>query len=316
MYRVKTFRTAFCASVWVCMLLIALIGCTNKKNGTIANDSPESGTIQISVDEAFEPVITEQIKVYEAIHPGTKIIAHYKSEADCLKDFFNDTSNRMTIVTRGLSVKESRFLNDSLGYVPSSDEIATDAVTIVVNKANIDTIFSLEKLQRLLTGKEKTSSKVVFDGLNATSTVRFVMDSILKGQKFDTSVAQAVKNSKEVLDYIAQNPTAIGFVGFSWIGNPEIKEQVEMLKKIKIAYIKCQACTDTPFVKPTQRGILSRRYPLVRHLYYILKENWNGLGSGFVNFLKYEKGQLVFRRAYLGPVMNFDVRNVRINEKL
>jgi hypothetical protein len=39
------------------------------------------------------------------------------------------------------------------------------------------------------------------------------------------------------------------------------------------------------------------------------------LGSGFVAFLKYERGQLIFRRAYLGSIMNFNVRNVNLNQK-
>jgi phosphate transport system substrate-binding protein len=65
-----------------------------------------------------------------------------------------------------------------------------------------------------------------------------------------------------------------------------------------------------------QASILTRRYPLVRGLYYIINENYFGLGSGFVNFMKYERGQLVFRRSYLGPVMDFEIRNVRINQKL
>lgn len=302
---------------WVCIIILLLLfGCNNKGQHKIVTDTPTSGTIHISVDETFEPVIAEQIKVYEAINPGAKIIAHYKSEADCLKDLFNDTSNRMVIVTRELSKKETKFLDDSLSFSPMYGQVATDAITIVVNNNSSDTIFSLQELQNLLTGKQGKERTVIFDGLNATSTVRFVMDSILKGQLFDTSVVRAVKNSNEVLDYVANNTHALGFVGFSWIGNPEDSAQVRMLKKIKIAYIKCDVCNDTPFVKPTQRGILSRRYPLVRRLYYILKENWDGLGSGFAGFLKTEKGQLIFRRSYLGPRMDFDVRSVVIKEKL
>lgn len=313
-YKINYFKF-FCA-VFLCSFLFSY--CTNNedKKKAVATDTPRSGIIHISVDETFEPVISEQIKVYESINPDAKIIAHYKSEADCLKDLFNDTINRMVIVTRGLSVKESRFFNDSLSYTPNSDEVATDAIAVVVNASNTDTIFSLQELQQLLTGELGNKLNVVFDGLNATSTVRFVMDSILKGRQFDTNVVKAVRNSKEVLNYVANNAQSIGFVGFSWIGNPEDTSQVRMLNKLKIAYLKCDVCSDTPFVKPTQRGILSRRYPLVRHLYYILKENWNGLGSGFINFLKYEKGQLIFRRSYLGPRMDFDIRNVSIKEKL
>jgi phosphate transport system substrate-binding protein len=57
------------------------------------------------------------------------------------------------------------------------------------------------------------------------------------------------------------------------------------------------------------------RYPLVRGLSYILKENYEGLGSGFANFLIYERGQLIFRRAYLWPArMQFEVRSAGIKE--
>ena len=80
--------------------------------------------------------------------------------------------------------------------------------------------------------------------------------------------------------------------------------------------LQCISCKDTPFVKPTQASIQTKRYPLVRGLYYMIKENYPGLGTGFINFLKHERGQLIFRRAYLGPVMDFEIRNVKINEKL
>jgi len=159
--------------------------------------------------------------------------------------------------------------------------------------------------------------KLCFDGLNSTSAIRFVIDSILKGKKFDYNKVRAVKSSREVLDYVASDTNAIGMVGISWIGNPEDSSQVNMLTKVKIAYVKCDLCVDTPYIKPTQTAMMTRRYPLVRGLYYILKENYSGLGSGFAGFLQYERGQLIFRRAYLWPAkMSFNVRNVIINEKL
>ena len=68
--------------------------------------------------------------------------------------------------------------------------------------------------------------------------------------------------------------------------------------------------------KTMQASILTRRYPLVRGLYYVLKENFDGLGTGFVNFLNQERGQLIFKRAYLGTRMDFEIRRVKINQKL
>ena len=303
---------------WIlnCMVVMIFISCKPQQNNSATYDSPSSGTIHISVDESFKPVINEQIRMYEISYPGTKIIAHYKPEADCLRDLFSDTLNRTVIITRGLTEREDKYMKDSLHYFPAWNAVATDAIAVVVNKESTDTLFTLKRLYDQLSGKINRDQTIVFDGLNATSTVRFIVDSVLKGQKFDTSVVKAAKTSNDVLDYIAENKNAIGLVGINWIGNPEEPSQVKRLTKVKIAYVECIVCDDTPYVKPMQQSIITRRYPLVRGLYYINKENYVGLGTGFVNFLKNERGQLIFRRAYLGPVMDLDIRNVKINQKL
>lgn len=300
--------------------LVMLIGwnysCNPQKNKNIDYDTPTSGTINISVDESFKPVMEEQIEMYEASYPGTNIIAHYKPEAECIRDLFKDTSNRMVIITRGLTDEEEKFFIDSLKYTPAWNAIATDAVAVIVNAESTDTIFTLDRLKEQLLGKIRRDQLIVFDGLHATSTVRFITDSVLKGQRFDTSVVKAAKTTRDVIDYISGHKNAIGLIGINWIGNPENPEQVAQLKKVKLGYVECKVCEDTPYVKPMQESILSKRYPLVRGLYYINKENYLGLGTGFINFLKYERGQLIFRRAYLGPVMPFGIRNVKLNEKL
>lgn len=298
------------------VVVLIFLSCKPQQNTSVTSDSPANGTIHISVDESFKPVIDEQIRMYEISYPGTKIIAHYKPEADCLRDLFNDTLNRTVIITRGLTAKEDKYFKDSLHYFPAWNTVATDAIAVVINKESSDSLFTLKRLNDQLRGKINRDQTIVFDGLNATSTVRFIVDSVLKGQKFDTSVVKAAKTTNEVLDYIAENKNAIGLVGINWIGNPEESSQVSRLKKVKIAYVECMVCDDTPYVKPMQQSIITRRYPLVRGLYYVNKENYMGLGTGFVNFLKNERGQLIFRRAYLGPVMDLDIRNVKINEKL
>jgi phosphate transport system substrate-binding protein len=294
------------------ILVIFLVGCKDRKTSP-GIDTPLNGTIHISVDESFKPIIQEQIRVYETDFPGTKIIADYKPEADCLRDFFQDSATRLVIVTRGLSVKEEQYMYDSLYYRPRWEKIANDAICIIVHPQNNDTLFTLERLKLQLTGKFNPEQSIVFDGLKATSTVRYIRDSILRGQPFDTAIVKAASNSLAVIDHVSKNVNSIGLVGVSWLGNPEDTAQLNLLKNVKIAYVQCGACKDTPYVKPVQESILTKRYPLVRGLHYMLKENYPGLGSGFVDFLKYERGQLIFKRAYLGPLMDFDIRKVKIS---
>ncbi len=298
------------------ILLSFLMGCDGGQVANSQKETPTSGTIHISIDESFKPVMEEQIRIFELSNPAAHIIATYKSEADCFRDFFNDSLNRMVVVGRGLTSKEEKYMMHKLGFNPSCNAIASDAVAVLVNAKSKDTLFTMANLKAALQGKKdllNQSKTFVFDGLNATSTVRFIQDSILKGQAYDTSVVKAAKNSKEVMAYVAQHPDAVGLVGFSWIGNPEDTAQVNLLQTVKIAYIQCDICENKPFVKPMQESMITKRYPLVRGMYYILKEHFSGLGTGFVSFLKFERGQLIFKRAYLDPVMDFEVRNVNMN---
>lgn len=292
------------------IFLLLAISCKNKNINP--HDNPSYGTINISVDASFAPVIEEELKMYKISYPDTKINATFKTEADCIKDLLFDTSCRMIMITRGLTKNEEKFFKDSLGYVPHWNIVAKDAIAVIVNKNNPDTLFDLQALKNYFTGKDR-SKKIIFDGLNATSGYRFVKDSILKNLDIDTTIVKAAASSEDVIEYVSENVNAIGLVGVSWVGNPEDPKQLQMLNKIKIASIKCSVCPENKYVKPDQFNIQNNTYPLVRGLYYVVKENFTGLGSGFVNFLKNERGQLIFRRAYLAPIMDFDVRNVRIN---
>jgi phosphate transport system substrate-binding protein len=298
-------------------LVVFIIACTDQKNKSVYSDTPESGEIHISVDESFRPVMERQIDMYQQSFPNARIQAVYKSEAECLRDFFFDSSTRLVIVGRGLTRRESIAMRDSIGYLPGDQEIATDAVVLLLHRNNPDTLFTKSGLRDALMGKGSGKKKTyVFDGLNATSTVRYIKDSILKGADFDTTVVRATKNSNAVMDYVAQHPDAVGVLGISWIGNPEDPEQIKRMQAFKLAYVQCEVCQDKPFVKPMQASMQTRRYPLLRPMHYLIKENHAGLGSGFTSFLKYERGQLIFRRAYLNPVMDFEIRSAQINTKI
>ena len=290
--------------------LLMAVGCSNANKREMETTS--SGSINISVDESFKPIIDSQISVFVSGHPKANIVPHYKPEADCLRDLFKDSATRLIIVTRGLTSAEEQFFKDSLKYVPRQGLLAYDAVAVIVNNQAKDSVFTMNDIRQILGGTSKFKLRPVMDGTSATSTVRFAMDSILKGQPLGKNVT-AAQSSEGVIDYVAKNADAIGFIGVSWIGNREDEKQISFLEKVRIASVQCISCMDETYVKPYQANIAERRYPMVRSLYYVLKENFPGLGSGFVNFLQYERGQLIFRRAYLWPArMPFEVRQVQL----
>ena len=301
----------FLARYLFIILSLVYIGCSSGHKRTDL-DTIKSGSIHISVDETFKPVIDSEIQVFEALFPQAKIIADYKPEAECLKDLQKD-STRMILITRGLDSAEQKYYKETFKYSPNFDKVANDAIAVIVNNKAADTVFTLNKIRGILDGSTADKQIAVLDGLTATSTVRFAIDSILQGKPFDKKKVFAAKNSLDVINYVSGNPNAIGFVGVGWIGNKEDTSQLSFLQKVRIAAIQCR-CVEKTFVKPFQYNIMTRRYPLVRGLYYIIKENYDGLGTGFSNFLEDEKGQLIFKRAYLGPSkLNFTVRPATMN---
>ena len=297
---------------FICSLLL-LTGCKSyREKEAELPDSRNKGTINVSADESFKPVIDELVQVYESNRPGTKIIVHYKPEAECLKDMLVD-SIRMIIATRTYNEEERSLLVDSMKVLPKTMTVARDGIAVIVHPSAPDSLFRMTDIRQILTGRFKKNLIPVFDGLKATSTVRFIIDSVLRGDTL-TSKAMAARSSEAVLDYVSRTPEAVGFIGVSWIGNSEDSSQLSFLKKIRVAGIEC---TDIPdaFVKAYQANIYIKRYPMVRDLVYILKENYNGLGNGFANFMSGEIGQLIFRRAYLAPAQKrFGIRPVKLNE--
>lgn len=292
--------------------LILLLGGCNGGSNKAPVETPTSGTINISVDEAFRPVVDSQIKVFESSFPNAHIIVHYRPEAQCLRDLTTD-STRLILITRGLTDGEIKFYQDSFHLRPTFGILAFDAIAVIVNPASKDSIFEIKDLQDMLSGKD-TRHQPVMDGVSATATVRYAMDSILHGQPLGKNV-MAAHGSEAVVNYVANNPRAVGFIGANWVGDPSDPNDTSFITRVRVAAVRCTSCLGPTWVKPYQADIALRRYPLVQSLYYILKENFSGIGNNFVNFLQFERGQLIFRRAYLWPAgMSFQIRDAQISQ--
>ena len=293
------------------LILFVLAGCGGQSDHVEPMDRYDRGSINISADESFKPVIDSQVQVYEAKYPDVQLKVHYKPEADCIKDLAVD-SVRMVIITRRYTPEEKQFMLDSMKVSPEQLSLAFDAIAVIVHPESENRLFTMTDLKEILKGKFKKNLIPVFDGLNATSTVRFIIDSVLRGDTL-TNKALAAKSSEGVINYVALHPEAVGFIGVSWIGDKDDEQQQNFLKKVKLAEIES---VDRPgkYIQPVQANIYSGRYPMVRELVFILKENHrDGLGHGFKNFMTGEKGQLIFRRAYLVPShMQFNVRSAAL----
>ena len=116
-------------------------GCGPDKKSQHDLDEPYNNEVMhISCDESFKPVIDAQIGVYESQHAGTKIIPHYKPEAECLKDLVIDTI-RMVIITRKISKNERELVSDSTASGAEQLVVARDVISVILHPSAPDSFF-------------------------------------------------------------------------------------------------------------------------------------------------------------------------------
>ena len=287
-------------------------------------DTLSKGEIDISVDESYKPIIEQEKKVFDSCYPEAKIHIHYKPELECFKDF-TDNKARLILVSRDITKPEQELCHQNKVYFTSLP-LALDAIAVIVNNSSLDTEMDLNKLKGILTGeyqsnsKEKSKYTVVFDN-QSSGMVRFINDSLLAGLKLGSNVF-AVKSDSAVIEYVKQNANAVGFVGLSYVCDPEDNTNTgTFIKSVKIVALENNPVSTIDnsdlrkFNQPYQAIIARKAYPLTRKLFYINNEPYPGLGTGFANFLGREQGQLIFAHAHLFPQrMNIVIREAKINQ--
>lgn len=294
--------------VFALLFIIQLTAC--EEGVPTQKDTLASGSIEISVDENFKPIIEEQRKVFDSSFPDAHIKINYKPEAACIKDFVQD-STRLILVTRDLTSQEKLSL-EQRKIVPTSLPIAKDGLAIIVNNSSTDTAFSISQIKGILTGVYTKKYTVVFDN-QGSSNLRYILDSLIPGQKLGANVF-AAKGNDSLIDYVAKNPNAIGFLGVSYISDYSDPEGLAFIKKVRILQVYNEKLDS--YYQPYQAFIAPNKYPLTRNLYYIHRETYPGLGTGFANFLSRERGQLIFKQARLFPLRtNVIFRDAAINNQ-
>ena len=302
------------------ILLCTGIGACNR-SGEI-DDTPTSGTMKISVDESFAPIIDSHVYTFQKLYKYAKVNAAYKSEGDVVKDLLQDSA-RLAIVARNLTPTEMQVF-ERIKITPRVTKVAIDGVALIVHPGNTDTLLAIPQLRDIFTGKTtswkgiNSKSKlsditIVFDN-NNSSTARYVIDSINQKQPLPAK-AFASKSNPALIDYVANNPNAIGVIGVNWISDFDDSTAIGFLRKIKVVAVgrKINPSEPDTYYQPFQGYLAAGTYPLRRDLYIISREARAGLGTGFASFVAGDKGQRIFLKSGLVPA-TMPIRLVNIRE--
>jgi phosphate transport system substrate-binding protein len=294
------------------LFLWALLSCSTKKNNDKAAENVQQGVIY--VDETFKPIIKAQQQVFESQFTNIKLNIYYKSESECIKAIAND-SVALCIIGRKLTLNEEKYYQQTIKQIPGSRQMARDGLVLISAINNPLQAVSLKQLQQIATTKrsDKDKYKLVFDGLKATSTVRIFADSLLKGN-IPIETIEGKENSEALLQYVINDASAIGVIGWCWIGNYQSAQQEALRKKIKLLPIIDDVNFKNSIMLPSQYSFYYMDYPLVRGIYAINKAQSFTPVKMFLSFMCNEQGQLVFKKVGMAPtIINFEERTLDVN---
>lgn len=255
---------------------LGILASCNRKPKDGRTDTYTSGVIEIAADESFQPIVQEEVDVFEGIFPLAGIVPRYTTEVDAINLLLKD-SVRLAITTRTLTAEEMNSFH-SRKFYPREIKLATDGLALIVNRQNPDTLISVRDIRRILTGEVKNwkevypdshlkEIRVVFDNPNS-STVRFATDSICGGKPLSTTEVKALRTNQQVIDYVAQTPGAMGVIGVNWLGNRSDTTNLSFRDEIKVVSVSAEeVATSENSFKPYQAYLYYGDYPLTRSIY-------------------------------------------------
>lgn len=309
--------------LFISILTTVLLSGCKAKNDDSPGDTPTSGVIAIAADECLAPIVQEEATVFESIYKEAGLVPYFSGETETINRLLHD-SVRLAVATRTLTEAETEAMN-ARKLFPKAVQIATDAVALIVNRQNTDSVIGIPVLKDILTGKisdwkelspanPSGRIEVVFDHRNS-GTVRYAIDSICGGGKLSARL-QAAESSRGVLDYVTHTPGALGVIGVNWVSNPRDTTGLSFADSIRVmAVSRYREATAANSFKPYQAYIALRDYPMTRPVYIILSEPRMGLASGFTSFVASDRGQRIILKSGLLPATQV-VRLVHVKDEL
>jgi phosphate transport system substrate-binding protein len=301
---------------------IALIFCSllfvfscNRNENPLAyqTDTHGRGKAVILVEESFKRLFDTSIYTFESQFPKADIVPKYMAETDIIKSFYNNEAKTI-VISREFTEDEKKFLRSKKVEV-RSDKVAIDAVAIIVNPANKDTLMTVDELRNVILGKQatwkssKSEIKVVYDKNNSANYN--YMKEFCKEENTNKNIF-AVNSNEEVINYVKKNPNALGVIGTNWISDQDDFDVLDFLAGIKVVGLAKDSKSN--YFQPYSGFIYTKEYPLVRDIWIINKGRKSGLNTGFVLFMIGELGQTIVQKSSLVPA-NAPVRLIQFKEE-
>jgi phosphate transport system substrate-binding protein len=313
-------------------LLVGLFACGPTTTPRYS-DTYSNGTIKVAVDHSFLPLVDHSLAPYFATYPSAHLDVAATTEDSALRLLAID-SIQLAIATRELKPEElERLTKDKVK--PIYTKIAVDAVALIVNKNNGDSLLQNSEVKSILNGgikkwdqlptdkryskpysKQKGEIVCVFDN-DRSSNLTYMQKTLgLTDQDLKNAKVFAAGNNQAVIDYVATHPEALGFVGVSWVfdstGSNQWKKDIQVVA-LADASSKTEVLTED-YYQPYQAYLGDKSYPFRRDIFWIYRSGRTGLAMGYAAYMASDKGQRIALKQGLLP-SNVPMRLVKMNKE-
>lgn len=285
------------------LILAVLLAACGPGGGTASGIS--KGELSIGIDESYKLMMSSEIQVYENFYPKAHVFPIYSTEQEIFKMLLAD-SIQAAVVNRPLNEEELAYFK-SKGRYPESVKICTDAIALIINRSNTDSVMSLAIAEQVLGGKITNWNQVdaksklgdihiVFDR-NGSSNARYVQERFLSRQSMPANFF-AADSTAGVIDYVTRHPEAIGIISASWISDPEDKTCQAYNAAVNVIGVTVDTLSRRPDIprEPYQAYIYDQSYPFCREVYAIRTGLTGSVGTGLISHISGEKGQLIIHK--------------------
>jgi phosphate transport system substrate-binding protein len=301
-------------------LMLVLASCNNQRTPAI-RETPTSGTTRIVADESFQPVVSAELTTFMSLYTNAHITAEYKPEKDLMADFLNDSVK--VIVSAWEPSDEQKKLLLNVQTVVRTTIVAHDALALVLNRSNRDSLLTFQNVQDIFTGKirdwkqinpasKEGNIHIVFDN-DRSANIRYFRERFNLPEQLAENF-YAVKSNAEVIDYVSKSPGAIGIVSVNWISDRDDSLSRSFTDRIKVAAITQEYLDQSLYYMPVQGSIYDKTYPFIRDIKMVSRESFTGLGSGFISFVAGEQGQRIILKSGLVPA-TMPVRIIQVKNE-
>jgi phosphate transport system substrate-binding protein len=289
-----------------------ITSCSNSDRAI--KNSNTAGVMKMSVDATLYPLIHQAVNVFEGSYPKAVIYGKYVPGQKAINNLMTDSA-MVAITSRELTKQEMQQFMTVYKYKPVTSLVAIDAVALIVNNANHDTLLSANEVKNIFSGKMKQWQQLTEDSANVKGSINIVFDnpysSTVRAIKKFADIpalnlpnAAAVDSNKQVIQYVSKHPDALGVIGVNWISQKDENRTQKFLSKIHVIAIAPakQSGSTVKYYKPLAKNLKPGLYPIIRGVYVINRGSRISLGTGFSTFLNGPRGQLLIEMSGLVPV--------------